>query len=345
MEQHDSLEKAWVRPVQAGDLADLLRLAASAGVGLTTLPNNADVLEHRIARSQAAFSATPTAPKSENYLLVLEVEGRVVACSAIEAAVGTEQAFYNYHVGRSVFASRELGVYRSIPTLYLSNDLTGATELGSLFVEPAWRHTGAGQLMSLCRFLLIAAHRRRFGTKVIAELRGVADSDGTSPFWESLGRAFFAMDFSRADTLSLADTRSFIAELMPKHPVYTVLLSASAQAAIGQVHELTRGARRILEREGFRYRDYVDIFDAGPALEAETENIVSIRKLRRAAVCAGAPGPDAVWAIVANLRCAGFRAIRARLRRDQGKVVMAATDLTRLGLAVGDCVQYRQVTR
>ncbi len=322
--------RTYVRPVRKEDLPQLMRLAGKAGVGLTTLPANRDVLASRIAASQAALADDVTTPGGQSYFFVLVSGRRVIGCSALIAAVGTEQAFYNYHVGRSVFASRELGVYRSIPTLYLSNDLTGSSELATLFVDPDWRQSGAGALISLCRFLFVAAHRRRFARRFIAELRGVADAQGRSPFWEGLGRQFFAMDFSVADMLSGAQTRSFIAELMPRHPVYTVLLPPEARAAIGEVHEHTRGARKILEAEGFRYRDYVDIFDAGPAVEADTASIRSVRRSRRA-VARPAPARLCVQpAIVANTELADFRAIRTDIDIDGDAVLLQGADLKRL---------------
>ncbi len=337
----NALAGAFVRPARQEDLGDLLQMASKAGVGLTTLPNQPDLLAARIEASRAALQLAVSVPGDESYLFVLQAQGRVVACSALIAAVGTQQAFYNYHVGRSVFASRELKVYRSIPTLYLSNDLTGASELATLFVDPDWRGTGAGQLISLCRFLFIAAQRWRFGHRVIAELRGVADDQGRSPFWDSLGRQFFAMDFSAADQLSGAETRAFIAELMPRHPVYTVLLSEAAQKVIGCVHEQTRAARRLLEREGFRYRDYVDIFDAGPALEAETDAIFSVRVARRLCVEIGEPGEQAVEAILANQSGEGFRALRAQVLIDGRTARLSRDDALSLQLDRGDQVLAR----
>ena len=66
-------------------------------------------------------------------------------------------------------------------------------------------------------------------------LRGKLDADGRSPFWEGLGRHFFAMDYSRADYLTGIGKKSFIAELMPRYPVYTRLLASEARAVIQRV--------------------------------------------------------------------------------------------------------------
>lgn len=64
---------------------------------------------------------------------------------------------------------------------------------------------------------------------------------------------------------------------MPKLPIYINLLSDEAQAVIGKVHENTKPALRLLQKEGFICRDYVDIFDAGPTVECDLNNIDTVR--------------------------------------------------------------------
>lgn len=127
--------------------------------------------------------------------------------------------------------------------------------------------------------MFMAAFRDKFNDKVVAEMRGVIDEHGYSPFWQSLGKRFFSMDFSRADFLCGTGQKAFIAELMPKHPIYTHFLSQEAQDVIGQVHPQTAPARAVLEKEGFRYRNYIDIFDGGPTLECDIDRVRAIRKV------------------------------------------------------------------
>jgi prolyl-tRNA synthetase len=67
-------------------------------------------------------------------------------------------------------------------------------------------------------------------------MRGISDENARAPFWESLGRHFFRMEFSQADYLTGVGNKAFIAELMPKFPLYTCFLSPEARAAIGRVH-------------------------------------------------------------------------------------------------------------
>ncbi len=76
------------------------------------------------------------------------------------------------------------------PTLFLSNDHTGSSELCTLFLDPARRKEGNGYLLSKSRFMFMAAFREHFNEKVVAEMRGVIDEHGYSPFWESLGKRF-----------------------------------------------------------------------------------------------------------------------------------------------------------
>ncbi len=65
-----------LRSVEARDLRALLRLSASAGVGLTTLPQDEGVLRGRIGDSRRGFERMAEKPGGETYLFVLEDSGR-----------------------------------------------------------------------------------------------------------------------------------------------------------------------------------------------------------------------------------------------------------------------------
>ncbi|MFT5453158.1 MAG: arginine N-succinyltransferase, partial [Enterobacterales bacterium] len=182
-----------------------------------------------------------------------------------------------YHLGTIVHTSEELNVHNVINALYLGNDYTGTTEICTLFLDPGYRKDGNGQLLSRCRFLFMAMNLERFAPKVIAEMRGFSDSEGNSPFWDAVGKHFFSMSFSDADAISGEGQDQFIAELMPKYPIYLPLLPKEAREVIGKTHPDTKPAIKMLEKEGFEYRGYVDIFDAGPTIEVKTENIRTIK--------------------------------------------------------------------
>jgi arginine N-succinyltransferase len=333
-----------IRPIALADLPSLLALVSDTGVGLTTLPNNEGLLRSRIVASEATFAGSAD-KRDEQWMFVMEdVAGaRLVGVCAIAGAVGLREPWYSYRVGTVVHASRELGIFTRTPTLFLSNDHTGATELCSLFLHPDYRIGRNGALLSKSRFLFMAEHRARFATKVIAELRGVSDDQGRSPFWESLGRHFFSMDFAEADYLTGIGKKSFVAELMPKHPLYSSFLSPEAQAVIGETHALTRPARRLLEQESFRYEGHVDIFDAGPALECALADIDAVKKsvklnvkeIRDDAKVSDA-GPQR---LISNVSLAGFRVALGRAVVESDGVVLAASMARAIGVAVGEPVR------
>ena len=59
----------------------------------------------------------------------------------------------------------------------------------------------------------------------------VLDERGGSPFWDGVAGRFFGMTFQEADYFNAINGNQFIADLMPKHPVYVAMLSDSARAA------------------------------------------------------------------------------------------------------------------
>ncbi len=300
-----------VRPVACSDAAALLALANKTGGGLTSLPADEATLAARIERSLRTWRGE-LPPGEQGYTFVMEesASGRVVGICAIEVAVGLTEPWYNYRVGTLVHASKELGVYNALPTLSLSNDHTGFSELCTLFLDPEWRKEGNGHLLSKSRFLFIAAFREHFSDKLVAEMRGVIDEQGRSPFWDSLGSRFFSMSFSRADRLCGTGKKAFIAELMPKHPLYIDFLTPEAQAVIGQVHPQTAPARAVLESEGLRYSHYIDIFDGGPTLEGETDKIRAVHDSRRVNVRIGERASGELpLCLVANENYHDFRAV------------------------------------
>ncbi|MGQ9426571.1 arginine N-succinyltransferase [Gilvimarinus sp. F26214L] len=267
-----------IRTLQAKDLDDLYSMAKAAGNGMTSLPADRELLERKIARAQDAFTER-AAPEHRLYLFALEDTAleRCVGISGIEARVGLDEVFYNYRVSTVVNSSRELGVHVQTPTLHLSNDMTDTSEICSLLLGASHRGGGNGLLLSRCRFMYLDDFSHLFSEKVFAEMRGVSDSEGRSPLWDALGSKFFDMEFTQADVLTGLGNKSFIAELMPKYPIYLPMLRESARAVIGQVHENTAPALAMLKAEGFNYNGLVDIFDGGPVVEAFIASIRTIR--------------------------------------------------------------------
>ncbi|GAC1625014.1 MAG: arginine N-succinyltransferase [Nevskia sp.] len=331
-----------IRPIRQSDLAALVGMAETAGAGFTSLPPVPEYLAKKIALSERSFAAAVEQPGHERYMFVMEETGtgEIGACCAVEAACGLDEAFYNYRVGLAVHASRELGIYNSVPTLYLSNDLTGTSVLCSLYLRPDFRGAGVGKLLSKCRFLFMANFPQRFADKVIAEMRGVSNDDGHSAFWEGLGRHFFSVDYERAEHIVGTGNKAFIAELMPPHPIYTVLLPPAAREVMGKVHPQTAPALQMLEQEGFRYQGYIDIFDGGPSVEARRADIASVQRSRVLPVQAVAAPASTRPFLIANTRLAEFRCAIAELGIVDGRAQVPAGVAAALGLGDGENARF-----
>ncbi|MEM5550616.1 arginine N-succinyltransferase [Pseudoalteromonas neustonica] len=330
-----------LRPIQQCDYPALLKIAHESGHGFTSLPNNEALLQKKIDHSVSSFAKSASQPGDEGYLFVLEDSetGEVVGTSAIEAAVGLDDAFYHYHLSKAIHSSRTLNVYKAVDILTLCNDYTGATELCTLFLKDGYRKNNNGKLLSKARFMFIKQHRERFAETVIAEMRGVSNENGDSPFWQWLEEHFFSMDFPTADYLTGIGQKVFIAELMPKYPIYVNLLSKDAQAVIGQVHDNTRPAISLLKSEGFTFNGYVDIFDAGPTVEAKVDNIATVRNAKNFTVKIGENSGE-TSVMLANEKLNDFRATVAELTFDakNPEITLSQEIADALHLQAGDTV-------
>jgi arginine N-succinyltransferase len=329
-----------IRSIQSTDLDALLEMAGQVGSGMTTLKPDRKMLGDRVAIAVASFNET-IAPEARDYMFVLEdtAQGRVAGICAIKSAVGLTEPFYNYRIGTLVHSSRELDVFSRMDTLYLSNDLTGATELCSLFLHPDYRSGNNGKWLSKSRFLFIAQFKSLFTEKIIAEMRGFQAEDGSSPFYEGLGRHFFKMDFDHVDDLTALGKKSFIAELMPRQPLYVAYLPDDAQEVIGKVHKSTLPARKLLEQEGMHFEGYVDIFDAGPVLQGRVGELRAVRDSVQAIAVEGMHDEEAVPVLVSNTVLGDFRMIVARSIPGAARVALTTAEMALLRVQAGDAVR------
>lgn len=328
-----------VRPMRLSDMAGLRALRDLAGPGFTSLAVDDAKLEARVAAAEAVQQADLSAPGADQrYMLALEhlETGVLAGVAGVKACVGETPPYFNFRVLKISQASAAAQRRYDMEVLILVNEFTGCSEVGSLFVLPDHRATGAGRMLAQARYLLMRSAPHRFADEVVSELRGVVDEHGASPFWEHLGRHFFRMDFEEADRLSAATDNQFILDLMPKYPIYVDLLPKAARDVIGQCHPQGRGAFSLLKWEGFTYQRVVDIFDAGPLVTAPRDSIRTFRESRRMEVRAGDPPVDTPPALVANADFARFACTSGHVAvRDAIAYVSPAT-LDAVGLAPGD---------
>ncbi len=328
------------RPANIEDLDAILELARQAGPGFTSLAVGQDKLGARLRHSIVSFESSSSVSPDHVYLLLLEdkISGKVVGMSAIKAQIGIKDPFFNFRILKIGRKSAVTNRRYDMDVLMMVNEYNGATEVGSLYVLPEMRGTGAGRLISQCRYMLMATDVNRFSDLVVSELRGHVDEGGHSPFWEAIGRKFFQMDFTEADHISAEQDSQFILDLMPRYPIYVELLPEAARAVMGKTHPAGIGARKFLEAEGFRYNGMIDIFDGGPSMSVPTQDISTIKNSRVLS-----PKPDdgalKLKAMVSNENFGNFRCIMTNIDFDGEQLLMRKADLEALLLRENDDVR------
>jgi arginine N-succinyltransferase len=332
-----------LRPARQTDLNTIYQLAEHSGIGMTTLPKDKEQLQKRLEWSLSSFQKKVSHPTCEYYLFVLEdpSTGRVIGTSGIEASTGYELPFYSYKISKRTRICHSLNIRSDYEILTLVNDNQNCSEICTLFLEPNYRHKNNGLLLSRARFLFIAQHPDRFSSVIIAEMRGICDEWGHSPFWDNVGRHFFHMPFAEADRLTSATNKQFIADLIPQHPIYVKLLAAEAQAAIGKPHQSTIPAMDILMKEGFRYNSYVDIFDAGPTIEATRSQIHTIATSRVLTIKKISDDVSSKSYLLATTKLDDFKATlsQAIVNERLGHCIISKNTAELLEVSQGECLR------
>jgi arginine N-succinyltransferase len=313
--QSGSMSPAWaVRPATAADLPELAALRG--------------------------LRSAPTLPTTEHELLLVAADpgtARLLASVRLRPAIGLTLPRCWYHVGCTVHAAAELQLFHRQRTLLLGNDHTGASELADL----AWAEHGlplaeqAAALRGVVQTVLLAMarSRTRYAPQLIAELPGLRDGAGQSPFWAGLGRHFYTGDPQDAEARHGAAWRSHVAALLPRHPVMASFLPAAAQAAIAQVAPEARLLRELLEETGLRYGHHVTVDDGGPVLEADLDALPAVTRSRVWATALG-DGSGSPHLVMGH----DLRALRAPATAGGARLLLGAATLAALDLAEGDAV-------
>ncbi|MGB6229421.1 MAG: arginine N-succinyltransferase [Litorimonas sp.] len=268
-----------VRPIAETDLDAFASFADMAGDGMTTIPRDRAALAQKIDRSVQSFAGKARGEDAEYFMVMEDSQvGGLIGCAAVYPKIGMEFGFYSFRRLREHRRSKEFDIVAESDTLHLTNEFTGCTEVGSLILHPDWRGTGAGRMLARSRYLLMAQFPELFSDTVIAEMRGSQGGEGGSPFWDAVGRRFFGLEFAEADRISAVHGNEFIADLMPRYPIYLPLLGESVMDIVGRPHQESAPAMRMLLKEGFVYDGFIDVFDAGPQVVARIENILTVRE-------------------------------------------------------------------
>ncbi len=329
-----------LRAARISDLEHLYEMAKLTGGGFTNLPPDRTALAAKLETAESAFANIEDELADEQFVLVLEnLETKTVRGTCqLMTKVGQRWPFYSYRLNTLTQYSQELDRTVRAELLSLVTDLEGSSEVGGLFLHPNERAGGLGLLLARSRYLFVAMHRNRFADRILAELRGIIDERGGSPFWDGVAGRFFGMSFQDADYFNAINGNQFIADLMPKHPVYVAMLGDDAKSVIGVPHPKGRAAMRMLENEGFHYEGYVDIFDAGPSMVARTDDVTSVKNSASAKITSVNLG-EGERAILATGRLQDFRACYgARAIDPDGGIAIDAAAADALDVCVGDTV-------
>lgn len=297
-----------IRQSKPKDVSTLLKLARM--VYFINLPPTESIIADKITVSTRSFikagggtlpeSAAPAKParrgkkgivglaENDSDLYMFSIEdpesgGGVIGTSQIRAHMGGPgNPNWRMAVREKKFFAPELGQGTTHTVAQLDGDESGPSEIGGLILQPSHRghRLRPGRFLSFVRFHFIGLYRSMFAGTILAEMMGPVTSDGDNPFWDAFGRKFIPVKFAEADRFC-QHNRKFIAELLPKEEIYITLLPLEIQNVVATVSRETIPARRLLESLGFKYRNFIDPFDAGPHLDAPTDSIDLVKSTRR----------------------------------------------------------------
>ncbi|MEQ1492061.1 MAG: arginine N-succinyltransferase [Terricaulis sp.] len=326
-----------MRAAGPADLEGILQLREIAGAGFTSLMLDDDAMAAKLALSEQSFASATNTAGSERYFMALEhiESGTLAGCCGVKSTIGEVPPFFNFRMFTEAQSSNVVNRRFDMRVLIGVNDFTGCSEVGSLFVRPEHRAAGIGRALAQNRYMLMATAPQRFRSQVVSELRGVVYPDGTSPFWEAVGRHFFKMDFAEADKLSATTDNQFILDLMPQHPIYVDLLSQEARDVVGKCHKDGEGAQRLLEWEGFAFSNVVDIFDGGPLMSVQRDHIRTLRESKRYKVEAAAQLTNTKRALIAVPTIQKYRCVSAHAAVANGVAHVDAAVLAALKIEAG----------
>lgn len=301
-----------IRRAKIDDCSTLLKLAKM--VHFINLPPDKDIIAQKIAHSRNSFlkiadakakpepEPTPrtlagigvepsrlqglgsSSVHTDLYVFVLEDSetGNVLGTSQTLAHMGGPgNPNFSFKLDRRHFFSESLQTGTTQIVAKLHPDESGPSEIGGLILQPSFRGhpKKLGFFLSVIRFHFMGLHRGLFADRVLAELMAPITADAHNLLWDYLGRRFIPLSYEEADRFCQY-SREFIASLLPRDELHLSLLPPAARAVIGEVGPETQPARRMLEKLGFEYEGFVDPFDGGPHVTADTDAIPLVRDTR-----------------------------------------------------------------
>lgn len=335
--------KLLFRSVHENDLQAIKEIASKVGFGFTSFPKDPATLKFKFDRAISSFKQT-ILKESCFYLFVLEEQTHhtIIGTSAIEASVSyrTRSPFYNYEVANITQRSVAMGVEKHHQILFLENNYQEDSVLCALFLDRSQRGKGQGSLLSHARCLFIAEFPDLFSNRLIAEMRGVYDEKGDAPFWQGLGQHFFDCDHHTILNIISTEGTQIIADLMPTYPIYTFLLPEKTRDVIGVTHKSTKPALHFLEKEGFIFRNYIDVIDGGPIIESEKLSLRANKESHRLPIAGYQKNIEGDIMMICNTDL-NFKATFGTVTVDDNNEVWVEEETAKLlGVQKGDFIRF-----
>lgn len=265
-----------IRPINFSDLDALVACAYRTRIGITNLPKNRKRLLQTIFDSEKAFSISNNKLTFDLYFFVLEdtKDSSVIGvCGIFSKKPGPIFYYREEYVSPAEnfkYIPSKMRILRTV-----SYD-EGPSEICALYLQPEIRHEGLGKLLSFSRFLFVASFPERFTDVISANMRGKLDQNDSSPFWTGLGYHFLNIDFGILMRLR-DDSFEITSSMLPQYPIYPSILRHDAEDCIGHVDRHTLPALKMLQSQGFKYTDEIDVFDGGPIISASKNQIPLIK--------------------------------------------------------------------
>lgn len=319
----------FIRPVKLQDLDAVELCASAAGPGIINLPKKRELLKEHIQDSVASLSKEVSSPHQEDYFFVLADSHNIGGTCGIYSQIGKKHPFYVFQREQSLLRFQE---YQK-----------EASEVCALYLKPPLRKEGYGKLLSLSRFLFMAAQPQRFCKNVIANMRGYAE-DNRSPFWNGVGRQYLPMEFEEVMALR-SQSDDFIKDIFPKDPIDISLLTEEARKAIGIAHPHTQPAIKMLMQQGFVETLDIDPIDGGPILSAILKEIRTIKHSNIAKVIDVSTKPIQSEPYIISNDKLDFRACYTTLQVNDNKEVIIPSEVAEaLEVSTGDIIRYIAVS-
>ena len=267
------------RLVKISDLKNVEHLVKYSGKGMTTMPKTIKEIKERIKWSERSRNKKTKKPNQDSYLFVLEDNGRIVGLSAIYTSVSQKKPSIFFKKSLSKLQSKSLKFTKDLEVLLLHLRKKPYSELGTLFIKPAYRGKGSGSLLSFSRFIFMSAHLCRFDPTAFVEIRGFKNLKDESYFWNLFSKTFFNLDFFKVDEISYIDNH-FVMESIPKFPFIIEHMPKKLQRVIGKPHPNAMPAYSLLTKQNFRPNGLIDVLDGGPCLETKIKDIPLVKSAR-----------------------------------------------------------------